>query len=155
MMKFGEAYAKQVVSNAKALAEELHALGFSVVAEKKGFTKTHQVLVDVSKLGGGAKAAVRLEEANIIVSKSALPWDKAFREEVGGLRLGVQEMTRFGMGKDEMRAIAEFMFRVLVKGEDAANVRKEVMEFRREFTTVRYGLTPEDLGIGQSIKMTM
>jgi len=155
MMKFGETYAKQVVSNAKALAEELHALGFSVAAEKKGFTKTHQVLVDVSKLGGGAKAAVRLEEANIIVSKSALPWDKAFREEVGGLRLGVQEMTRFGMGKDEMRAIAEFMFRVLVKGEDAANVRKEVMEFRREFTTVRYGLTPEDLGIGQSIKMTM
>ncbi|MCG2892563.1 MAG: serine hydroxymethyltransferase [Vulcanisaeta sp.] len=155
MIKFGEAYARQVVENAKALAEELHALGFKVVAENKGFTKTHQVLLDVSGLGGGAKAAALLEEANIIVSKTALPWDRAFREEVSGLRLGVQEMTRFGMGRDEMKTIAEFMFRVLIRGEDTAKVRREVVEFRREFTTVRYGLTPKDVGIDQEIRMLM
>jgi glycine hydroxymethyltransferase len=106
-------------------------------------------------LGGGAKAAALLEEANIIVSKTALPWDRAFREEVSGLRLGVQEMTRFGMGRDEMKTIAEFMFRVLIRGEDTAKVRREVVEFRREFTTVRYGLTPKDVGIDQEIRMLM
>ncbi len=155
MMKFGEAYAKQVVENARALAEELHAQGFSVVAENKGFTRTHQVLVDVSKLGGGAKSAALLEEANIIASKTALPWDRAFRGELSGLRLGVQEMTRFGMGKDEMRVIAGLMARVLIKGEDPASVRREVIEFRREFTQVRYGLSPKDVGIDVSINILM
>ncbi len=153
MMKFGEAYAKQIVENARTLAEELHALGFNVVAENKGFTRTHQVLVDVAKLGGGAKSAALLEEANIIVSKTALPWDKAFRGELSGLRLGVQEMTRFGMGKDEMKAIAEFMARVLIKGEDSGNVRKEVIEFRREFTMIKYGFHPKDVGVDIDLRI--
>ena len=153
MIKFGEAYAKQIVENARTLAEELHALGFNVVAENKGFTSTHQVLVDVAKLGGGAKSAALLEEANIIVSKTALPWDKAFRGELSGLRLGVQEMTRFGMGKDEMKAIAEFMARVLIKGEDPDNVRKEVIEFRREFTMIKYGFHPKDVGIDVDLRI--
>lgn len=154
MMKFGRAYAEQVVNNARALAEELHALGFSIVAENKGFTRTHQVLVDVSRVGGGTKSAVLLEEANIIVNKNALPWDRGFRDP-SGLRLGVQEMTRFGMGKDEMRIIAEFMARVLIKREDPSNVRREVMEFRREFTQVKYGLTPKDVGIDFNISILM
>ena len=147
MMKYGETYAKQIVENARTLAEELHALGFNVAAENKGFTRTHQVLLDVSKLGGGAKSAALLERANIIVSKTATPWDKGFKEEVSGLRLGVQEMTRFGMGKDEMKVIAEFMARVLIKGEEPDTVKKEVIEFRKEFTIVKYGLHPKDLGI--------
>jgi glycine hydroxymethyltransferase len=153
MMKFGEAYAKQVVNNARALAEELHALGFKVIAENKSFTRTHQVLIDVSNVGGGAKSSLMLEDANIIVSKTALPWDKVFKEEVSGLRLGVQEMSRFGMNEEEMKVIAEFMARVLIKGEEPSKVRREVMEFRREFTNIRYGLTPEELGLGSSIKM--
>ncbi|MFB6470243.1 MAG: serine hydroxymethyltransferase, partial [Vulcanisaeta sp. AZ3] len=140
-------------NNARALAEELHALGFKVIAENKGFTRTHQVLIDVSNVGGGAKSSLMLEDANIIVSKTALPWDKAFKEEVSGLRLGVQEMTRFGMNEEEMKMIAEFMARVLIKGEEPSKVRREVMEFRREFTNIRYGLTPEELGLGSSIKM--
>ncbi len=119
MMKFGKAYAEQVVSNARALAEELHAWGgFKVIAENKGFTRTHQVLIDVSNVGGGSKSAVLLEEANIIVNKNALPWDRGGFRDPSGLRLGVQEMTRFGMGKDEMRVIAEFMARVLIRKED-------------------------------------
>ncbi len=120
----------------------------------RGFTRTHQVLVDVSRVGGGTKSAVLLEEANIIVNKNALPWDRGFRDP-SGLRLGVQEMTRFGMGKDEMRIIAEFMARVLIKREDPSNVRREVMEFRREFTQVKYGLTPKDVGIDFNISILM
>jgi len=153
MMKFGEAYAKQIVENARTLAEELHALGFNVAAENKGFTRTHQVLLDVSKLGGGAKSAILLERANIIVSKTATPWNKAFKEEVSGLRLGVQEMTRFGMGKDEMKVIAEFMARVLIKGEDPERIRREVIEFRKEFTIVKYGFHLKDIGLDYDFKM--
>lgn len=157
MMKFGKAYAEQVVSNARALAEELHAWGgFKVIAENKGgFTRTHQVLIDVSNVGGGSKSAVLLEEANIIVNKNALPWDRGGFRDPSGLRLGVQEMTRFGMGKDEMRVIAEFMARVLIRKEDPSSIRKEVIEFRREFTQVRYGLTPRDIGIDINISMLM
>ncbi len=152
MMKFGEEYARRTIENARALAEELHARGFKVVGEAKGFTRTHQVLIDVSNLGGGAKAAVLLEEANIIVNKNALPWDKSFRNP-SGIRLGVQEVTRFGMGKEEMRVIAEFMERVLIKGEDPRKIAEKVVEFRRSFVEVKYGFRPEDVGIERVFKL--
>jgi len=144
MARFGEEYAEAIVSNAKALAEELHAKGFNVVAQDKGFTETHQVLLDVSKIGGGSKAAALLEDANIIVNRNALPWDKGFRDP-SGLRLGVQEMTRFGMGKDEMRIIAEYMAKVLLEGKDPHLVRREVVEFRSKYTKVRYGYSLSDV----------
>jgi glycine hydroxymethyltransferase len=69
MKHFGEAYADQVVRNAKALAEALAAEGFKVLGEHLGYTKSHQVVLDVRPQGGGAKAAVLLEDANIIVNK--------------------------------------------------------------------------------------
>jgi glycine hydroxymethyltransferase len=154
MMEYGSSYARAIVDNARTLAEELSSLGFSVVAENRGFTSTHQVLVDVSKVGGGSKVASLLEEANIIVNRNALPWDKGFRDP-SGLRLGVQEMTRFGMGKEEMRVIAELMSRVLLRGEDPASVRREVVEFRAGYTEVRYGYTPDDVGIGARIPLLL
>ena len=91
--------------------------------------------------GRGAKAAKLLEEANIIVNKNLLPWDPPSAvKDPSGLRLGVQEMTRFGMGRDEMKTIAEFIARVLIKGEDPGKVRREVAEFRSQFTKVHYAL---------------
>ena len=141
MTIYGKEYAENTVSNARALAEELAAQGFKVLGEHLGYTKSHQVLVDVRGQGGGAKAAKLLEEANIIVNKNLLPWDPPSAvKDPSGLRLGVQEMTRFGMGRDEMKAIAEFMARVLIKGEDPGKVRREVAEFRSEFTKVHYAL---------------
>lgn len=139
MELYGLEYATKVVQNAKALAESLAEEGLHVVGERQGFTKTHQVAVDVSKFGGGDKAAALLEEANIIVNKNALPWDKSVVKP-SGIRLGVQEMTRFGMGKDEMRTIARFIARV-VKGEDPAKVREEVVKFRQEFLEIKYGFS--------------
>ncbi|MGC8962149.1 MAG: serine hydroxymethyltransferase, partial [Candidatus Bathyarchaeia archaeon] len=73
MAEYGEAYAKQIVSNARTLAEELASYGFNVLGEKLGYTRSHQVVVNVRNLGGGAWAAQRLEEANIIVNKNLLP----------------------------------------------------------------------------------
>jgi glycine hydroxymethyltransferase len=134
---FGKEYATKVVENAKALAEALSAEGITPVAERQGFTKTHQVAVDVSKFGGGDKVAALLEEANIIVNKNALPWDKSVLRP-SGIRMGVQEMTRFGMGRDEMQEIARFIARVL-RGEDPATVRREVTKFRKAFLEIKYG----------------
>jgi len=137
MKLFGHEYASRVVENAKALAEALAEEGVMPVAERLGFTKTHQVAVDVSKYGGGDRVATLLEEANIIVNKNALPWDRSVVKP-SGIRIGVQEMTRFGMGKDEMREIAKFIARVL-RGEDPASVRRDVVDFRRGFVEVKYG----------------
>jgi len=135
----GREYAETIVRNAKTLAEELAALGFKVIGERLGYTKSHQVLVDVRDLGRGAKAAKLLEEANIIVNKNLLPWDPPEAvKDPSGLRLGVQEMTRFGMGRDEMKQIAELIARVLIKKEEPEKVRKDVIEFRKNYVKIHY-----------------
>jgi glycine hydroxymethyltransferase len=146
MLEFGRQYADQVIRNAKRLAEALAERGFTVLAEHMGYTMSHQVLLDVTKQGGGAKAALLLEEANIIVNKNLLPKDPPEAvKNPSGLRIGVQEMTRFGMKEDEMDVIADFMERVLIKGEEPSKVREEVKGFRSNFTKVHYGFRLEDL----------
>ncbi len=144
MSLYGEEYAKKTVENARALAEALAARGFNVVGEHLGYTRSHQVLVDVRREGGGAKVASLLEEANIIVNKNLLPWDPPEAvKDPSGIRIGVQEVTRLGMGKSEMDAIAEFMERVLHKGEDPSRVAEEVASFRSRYTRVHYALEGE------------
>ena len=141
MIAFGREYARQIVRNSKRLAEELHARGFKVLGEKLGFTKSHQVLVDVSMHGGGGVVEKLLEDANIIVNRNLLPGDlKAGRSFMnpGGIRLGVQEVTRLGMGEGEMVEIADLMYRVVIKREDPKRVAASVKELRRGFTRVRY-----------------
>lgn len=139
MNEFGEQYAGDVVRNARALAEELASLGFEVLGERLGYTRSHQVLINVRSLGGGARAATLLEEANIIVNKNLLPMDppESVRDP-SGLRLGTQELTRLGMGREEMRQIAELMYRVLIKREEPSRVREDVIRLRSQFTKVRY-----------------
>ena len=139
MKYFGEAYADQVIRNAKALAEALASEGFKVLGEQLGYTKSHQVAIDVKELGGGDKAAKVLEKANIIVNKNLLPYDPPDAiKNPSGLRLGVQEMTRWGMREDDMREIAVFFRQVLIERADPAKVRDKVVEFRRSFTKVHY-----------------
>lgn len=139
MERFGRSYAGQIVRNAKKLAEELHSRGFKVLGERRGFTQTHQVLLDVKQDGGGAKIAKSLEDANIIVNKNILPWDRP--EDVAnpsGIRIGVQEVTRLGMMEDEMIEIADFIYRIAKRGEDPRKVREDVIEFKRKFSKVCY-----------------
>jgi glycine hydroxymethyltransferase len=139
MKYFGESYADQIVRNARALAEALAAEGFKVLGEHLGYTRSHQVVLDVRPQGGGAKSAVLLEQANIIVNKNLLPYDPPDAiKDPSGLRLGVQEMTRFGMREDNMKDIARFMRRVLIDKEDPGKVAKEVAEYRKNFVEVKY-----------------
>jgi len=139
MKYFGEAYASQIVKNSKRLAESLYEKGFKVLGEGKGFTETHQVLLDVKELGGGAKVAAKLEEANIIVNKNILPWDppEAIKNP-SGIRIGVQEVTRIGMKEGEMERIADYFYRLLIKGESPASLKEEVKRFRASFKGVHY-----------------
>jgi glycine hydroxymethyltransferase len=139
MKYFGKDYASQIIKNAKKLAEALAERGFKVVGEHLGYTKSHQVAVNVRELGGGAKIAKLLEEANIIVNKNLLPCDTPETvSNPSGLRIGVQEMTRYGMREDEMDEIAELMKKVAIGGKDPKEVRGEVMELRKRFLEVKY-----------------
>jgi len=136
---FGDAYAEQTVKNAKALGEAMDELGFEVLAGNKGFTESHQILVDVRKNGGGKLVAATLEEANIILNKNILAWDDVNNpDNPSGLRIGTQELTRIGMRESEMRHIAELMKSVVIDKKDPGQIREEVLEFRRGYQLVHY-----------------
>ena len=135
----GDEYARQILANSKTLAMSLDSRGFKVLGKKCGFTATHQVVVDVSDILDGHSAALLLEAANIICNKELLPTDSLKKaKNPSGLRLGVQEVTRLGMGESEMDRIAEFFYDVLVRKENPAKVAPEVKEFRQNYQTICY-----------------
>ena len=95
---FGEAYADQVVRNAKILAGALEKRGFTVEGKEFGYTQSHQVALNVKDLGGGDEAARVLKDNNIICNMNLLPFDPLSKAtNPSGVRIGVQEMTRVGM----------------------------------------------------------
>lgn len=137
--EFGTKYAQDIVANAKVLASSLAAEGFDVLAEERGFTASHQVLTRHGGIdsGAGRKAASILEDAGIITNMNMLPGDtKAMSPS--GLRLGVQELTRHGMGVNEMEEVAECFRRVLIDNEDPGKVKERVNSIRSEFQEVKY-----------------
>lgn len=135
--EFGEAYADQIVRDAKALGQALHERGMDVLCEHLGFTESHTLVIDVEEFQGGAKVAKDLERANIICNKNLLPWDSDPVKPYG-IRLGSQELARLGMKEKDMDAVAELMARVVVKGERPEDVKADVIEFKRQFTKVHY-----------------
>ena len=144
-MEYGEAYAKDTVTNAQAFAASLASEGFDVLAESRGYTASHQVLTRHGDLdsGAGAKAAKQLEDAGIITNMNMLPGDtKALSPS--GLRLGVQELTRVGFTPDDMEEVARFYARVLLAGEDPRDVRKDVHALKSNHQIVRYCFNEEN-----------
>jgi glycine hydroxymethyltransferase len=140
-LEFGKDYAKQVIKNAKALAGALVEYGFRVLGEKRGYTASHQIAVDVSKFGDGGSIEKNLEKANIILNRQLLPGDiKAGRHYMhpSGVRIGVPETTRLGMKEGEMKEIASFIKRVVVNMQDPNIVAKDVADFRKQFQKVQY-----------------
>jgi glycine hydroxymethyltransferase len=138
MEKFGKNYARQTIKNAQILGQELYRLGFKVLGKEKGFTKSHQISVDVKNFGGGAFVAETLEKANIIINKNILPWDKLNPKNPSGIRIGVQEMTRFGMKEKEMKKIANFIKEVILDRKNIEKIKREVIEFRKKFQKIKY-----------------
>jgi glycine hydroxymethyltransferase len=136
MLEFGQDYADQIVRNAKALAQNLHELGFNVLCEDLGFTESHQVAMDVSNLGKAAKMAKILEANNIILNKNLLPWDDVNQSDnPSGIRVGTQELTRRGLKESHMAEVANFIKKVVVDGKE---VKSEVVEFISPYNTVNY-----------------
>jgi glycine/serine hydroxymethyltransferase len=137
MNEFKQEYQKQVRSNAKAFAKYLKDKGMPVEGnEEDGFTETHQVLLRVRAYGSGGDIARRLEENNILTNYQALPDDETFLD-ASGIRMGVQEMTRFGMKERDFETLAGFLAEIVIKNKIA---RDEVKKFRQDFLEMRYCL---------------
>jgi aminomethyltransferase len=131
---FRDAYQQAVIRNAKAFARALRDAGLPVAGDPAiSFTETHQVIVKV-EYAKAVEAARRLEESNIICNYQAAPDEEGFTA-AGALRLGVQEMTRFGMGPEDFRTLAQYIHDVVAGGR---LVREEVTAFRKRFLTMRY-----------------
>jgi len=141
MLAFGREYCQQVIRNAKALGQALYERGFKVLAEHKGFTESHVLIIDITEHGDGGTIEKELEKANIIINRNLLPWDiKEGRHFMhpGGIRLGTSEITRLGMKESEMEEIAEFIKRVVINKEPPEKVKQDVIEFRKEYQKVHY-----------------
>ncbi len=140
MNTFKTEYQKAVVSNAKAFALALKERGLTVEGNPAvGYTETHQVVIRVG-FGRGPLMAERLEENNIIVNYQGAPDDEGFTA-ASCLRMGVQEMTRFGMKEEDFGELAELMSRVILKND---SVLREVSTFRKKFTEMKYCLPLEE-----------
>ncbi|CAB1060492.1 Serine hydroxymethyltransferase (tetrahydromethanopterin-dependent) [Olavius sp. associated proteobacterium Delta 1] len=135
-MEFGEQYAADTIKNAKALATELDRHGFDVQGKEFGFTETHQVAVNVRDFRSGEKVSKTLEINDIILNMNMLPHEPLKNHDrPDGIRIGVQEMTRVGMGEQEMGRIAELIKECIV---DKKTVIEEVNRFRSKYQEVRY-----------------
>ena len=140
-LEFGKEYAKQVISNAKTLAESLANFGFRVLGEKRGYTESHQLAVDVSNFGDGGTIEKELEKANIILNRQLLPGDiKSGKHYMhpSGVRIGVPEVTRLGMKESEMKEIASFIKQIVIDKSDPNKVGSAVSKFREQFQKVHY-----------------
>lgn len=134
MNHFKRDYQRAVLANAKALAVALKALGLDVAGDPDvSYTETHQVIVDVGYVRG-PEVARRLEENNIIVNYQAGPYEEGFSAS-GMLRMGVAEMTRFGMAAADFQDLAQLIHDVIAKGQ---TVRDEVRSLRKQFVDLKY-----------------
>ena len=154
-LEFGKSYTRQVLANARTLAESLSDMGFNVLGERGGFTRSHQVAVNVLDYSDGGHVEADLEKANIIVNRQLIPGDiKAGRNyfHPGGIRLGVSEITRLGMKKDQMRQVAEMIKHVVIDGKDPAKVRARAKRLRHDYQSVRYCFD-DKLGAYEYVKL--
>jgi len=127
-------YQKNVVRNARTLAEGLLEQGFSLIS---GGTDNHLILVDVTSHGlNGAEAQEALEKAGITVNKNSIPFDRLPPAKASGIRIGTPAVTTRSMGPEEMRVIASMIFRALTNRGDEkiiARIREQVRELCDRF----------------------
>jgi glycine hydroxymethyltransferase len=144
MNRFGRAYSEQVISNAKAFGRALFDRGFKSLCPHLDFTESHQVIVDVREHGGGKFVAKEMARANVILNKMALPSDTAAdaTSNPSGVRLGVQELTRWGMRENDMKTVAEFFKRILIDKEPLERVKQDVIEFKQQHNKILFCFNP-------------
>ncbi len=134
MNVYGREYQKQVITNAKAFAKSLKDQGFKVEGDPNlGYTETHQVILNVG-YAKGPEIAEKLEKNNIIVNYQSTPYDEGFSSS-SALRIGVQEMTRYGMKEKDFEQLANYMKEIIIDNKD---VNEEITKFRKKFTEMQY-----------------
>ncbi|MFX1279962.1 MAG: serine hydroxymethyltransferase [Promethearchaeota archaeon] len=145
MLEYGKQYHKNVIENAKALGQALYERGIKVLMEHKGFTESHQIVVDITEfektIGLGGDIEKLLEKANIILNRNLLPYDISqgrHYQNPGGLRIGTSEITRLGMGKNEMADIADLIKKLIIDKKDPKKVQAEVADFRKDYQEIKY-----------------
>ena len=137
---FKDDYQKAVLNNAKAFAGALKDCGLDVAGDPAiSYTETHQVILNVG-YAKGPELAKRLEDNNIVLNYQAAPDEEGFTAS-GSLRMGVQEMTRFGMIETDFGELAQLMSDVI---RNRKNVKEEVRRFRQRFLDMRYCFRGEE-----------
>ena len=125
-------YAKQVVKNAKTLADALVAEGFNLVS---GGTDNHLMLIDLQNLGiTGKELEHRLDEVGITVNKNAVPNDPQSPFITSGIRIGTAATTTRGFKEEEMKQIAKLIYKTATDFEGTCDeVRAEVAAICKRF----------------------
>jgi glycine hydroxymethyltransferase len=142
ILEFGTDYAEAVIENAKTLAAAIERHGFDVEAKQFDYTESHQIAVNVRKFGGGEKVSKKLEINDIVLNMNMLPHEPlSNHDHPEGVRIGVQEMTRFGMKTDEMERIAELIKECVI---DNKPVKKEVNRFRADYQKVKFSFDDKE-----------
>ena len=122
-------YSKQIVNNAKAMAEEMIKMNYKLISDG---TDTHLILVDLSSMNiSGKLAEKKLEEAGITVNKNMVPFDKKSPMITSGIRIGTPAVTTRGMKESDMKIIAKLIDKTLKNPNDESNlkqVKNEVVE---------------------------
>jgi glycine hydroxymethyltransferase len=138
ILEFGPDYARTCIANARTLATALAFQGLPVHGpQERGYTLSHHVALRAADFGGGTAASRRLEMANIIASGIGLPLPPV-PGDYNGIRLGTQEITRWGMRAREMPAIAALLGRVLLQNEQPEAVLPAVTALRRRFQSLHF-----------------
>ncbi len=127
-------YAKQVVSNAQAMAAAFNAKDYKMISDG---TDNHLMLIDLrNKNISGKKAETTLDRAHITLNKNMVPFDDKSAFVTSGIRVGVPAITTRGMKEMHMTTVVDFIDRILVNADDEtliAAVKNEVHEFMEQF----------------------
>jgi len=135
----GTAYGQAMVDAARTLAKALADKGLPVYSSTSStdFTASHQVAIEATQYGGGQVMAKRLRRANILASGIGLPIAEV-EGDMNGLRVGTNEIVRWGMKVEDMSQVAEFVARALSNEETPEAIAPEVSNFRKTFQTLHF-----------------
>ena len=127
-------YARQVIANARTLADELTGAGFRIIS---GGTDNHLILIDMTSRGLTGKIAENaLGRAGITVNKNLIPYDKRKPLDPSGIRMGTPALTTRGLREDAFRQVAAWIIQILAAPDDealAARTRDAIREFARDY----------------------
>ena len=138
LLEHGTNYAQMCVLNAQTLAKALVNTGCEVFeVSNRGHTQSHHLALPAVRYSGGDKACRHLEQANILACGIELPIDK-ISGDFNAIRIGTQEITRWGMTPKDMPVVADLVARVLIRNEDTDRIRKDVIAFRKGFDRLHF-----------------